>query len=58
MWLNNGITERTYGKRKPRTVRTRSYKCLNCGWSVQTELSQKPPRHCPNCGKDQKEDEQ
>ena len=58
MWLNNGVTEHTYGKRHPRTVRTRSYKCLNCGWSVRVELSEKPPRYCPNCGKDHKEDEQ
>ena len=58
-WLNNGITERTYSRGKRTiTIRTLSYKCLNCGWSVQVELFNKPPRYCPNCGKDQKEDKQ
>lgn len=57
-WIYDGYTKvKTGSGRHQRYVENHIYKCPDCGWSVRTERTTKPPQYCPNCQKDMKEDE-
>ena len=57
-WIYDGYTKvKTGSGRHQRYVENLIYKCLDCGWSVRTERTMKPPQYCPNCKKNMKEGE-
>lgn len=52
-WMYDGYTKVKVGTgRRAKMVENHIFKCLNCGWSVRVERTEKPPRYCPNCGSD------
>ena len=52
-WMYNGCMKVETGSGKHhKYVENHMYKCLNCGWSVRVEQTEKPPRYCPKCGMD------
>jgi len=57
-WIYTGYTKvKTGSGRHQRYVENLIYKCPDCGWSVRTERTMKPPQNCPNCQKNMKEGE-
>lgn len=56
-WIYDGYTKVKIGSgRHARYVENRIYKCNGCGWTVRVERMEKPPRYCPSCMADMKED--
>lgn len=56
-WIYDGYTKVKIGSgRHARYVVNHIYKCNVCGWSVRVERTVKPPRYCPSCREDMKED--
>lgn len=56
-WIYDGYTKVKIGSgRHARYVENHIYKCNGCGCPVRVERTEKPPRYCPSCMADMKED--
>ena len=56
-WIYDGYTKVKIGSgRHARYVENHIYKCNVCGWSVRVERTENPPRYCPSCMADMKEE--
>ena len=57
-WVYEGYTKvKTGSGRHARFIENHIYICPDCKREIRVEGTQKPPRFCPNCQKDMRENE-